>query len=139
VGAFGDGRADVVYDMSDGDLARIKAGLVSAARVLLAGGATEVTAPIRGVGRYRSAQGLAAALDRVAMKDFTFYSAHPQSTCRMGLDPERSVVDPSGRAHRLAGLYIADASIYPTSLGVNPQLTTMAAGTTVARRMLEAG
>ena len=46
-----------------------------------------------------------------------------------------SVVAPDGQAHGLPGLYITDSSIFPTSLGVNPQLTTMAMATKV-RRML---
>ena len=54
----------------------------------------------------------------------------------MGADPDQSVLAASGQTHRIRGLYVADASIYPTSLGVNPQLTTMVAGTVVARSML---
>jgi choline dehydrogenase-like flavoprotein len=55
----------------------------------------------------------------------------------MGRDPASSVVDSRGRSHAVRDLLIADASVYPTSLGVNPQLTTMAAGTLIARRLVE--
>ena len=48
------------------------------------------------------------------------------ATCRMGLRPQESVVDARGEAHLCKKLYIADASVFPTSLGVNPQITTMA-------------
>jgi choline dehydrogenase-like flavoprotein len=54
----------------------------------------------------------------------------------MGFDPEISVVGPSAETHRLPGLYLADSSIFPTSLGVNPQLTTMTVATAIGRRFL---
>jgi choline dehydrogenase-like flavoprotein len=44
----------------------------------------------------------------------------------MGADPATSVVDPDGRVWGWENLYVADASVFPTSLGVNPQVTTMA-------------
>ncbi|MFM2247671.1 MAG: hypothetical protein RL071_3745, partial [Pseudomonadota bacterium] len=66
------------------------------------------------------------------------YAAHPMSSCRMGLDPASHPIGPDGQSHHFKGLFISDASIYPTSLGVNPQLTTMAAGTLIARGMVGA-
>ena len=44
-----------------------------------------------------------------------------------------------GQAHGLPGLYITDSSIFPTSLGVNPQLTTMAVATRLGQRIAQAG
>jgi choline dehydrogenase-like flavoprotein len=51
----------------------------------------------------------------------------------MGADPETSVVGPTGEAHHLPGLFLADSSVFPTSLGVNPQLTTMTLATAIGR------
>jgi choline dehydrogenase-like flavoprotein len=56
---------------------------------------------------------------------------HPMGTTRMGPDPHTSVVAPSGETHDVPGLYVADASLFPTSLRVNPMITIMA----VARRI----
>ncbi len=53
-------------------------------------------------------------------------TAHPLGTCRMGDDPERSVVDRWGACHDVPGLYIMDSSVFPTSGAVNPALTIMA-------------
>jgi choline dehydrogenase-like flavoprotein len=56
----------------------------------------------------------------------TLFSAHQMGGCPMGSDPRRSVVDTRGRHHQLENLWIADGSVFPTSLGVNPQLSIYA-------------
>lgn len=60
-------------------------------------------------------------------------SAHPLGGCPMGDDASNGVVDSLGRLFRgkkgntrYDGLYVADGSIVPTSLGVNPSLTITA-------------
>ncbi len=45
------------------------------------------------------------------------------------------MVDPSGHVWDLPGLYVADASLFPTAIGVNPQITIMALATRVAERI----
>ncbi len=130
------GRADVTYDFDPNDLVRAKRGLIESAKVLREGGARSFTAPIHGVGTYDTIDAFAAALDDRVVSDLTMYSAHPMSSCRMGLDPTTSVVGTDGQVHGIPGLYISDASVFPTSIGVNPQLTTMATGTLMARRLL---
>jgi choline dehydrogenase-like flavoprotein len=52
--------------------------------------------------------------------------SHQCGTARMGSDPSASVVDRTLRAHDLDNLYIADASVLPTSAAVNPSLTVAA-------------
>jgi choline dehydrogenase-like flavoprotein len=58
----------------------------------------------------------------------TAISSHPMGTCRTGDDPAESVVDPSGLVWGTDNLHVADASVFPSSLGVNPQITVMACG-----------
>ena len=53
-------------------------------------------------------------------------SAHPQGGNQMGGNSSSSVVDSHCKSHDVSNLYICDASVFPTSLGVNPQLTVMA-------------
>ncbi len=130
VGATRRGKADITWHFGPGDLQRLKAGLVLCARALLAGGAREVFTFVNSTGRHRTAESLAAELAPKGIEAFDLYSSHPMSTCRMGLE---GVVGPDGACHGLEGLYLADASIFPTSLGVNPQLTTMALATLIGR------
>ena len=53
-------------------------------------------------------------------------AAHTIGTCRMGDDPQQSVVDRFGRSHDIPNLWICDNSVFPSSLAANPALTIMA-------------
>jgi choline dehydrogenase-like flavoprotein len=63
---------------------------------------------------------------------------HPMGTARAGADPERAVVDPDLALHGVEGVHVADGSVVPSSLGVNPQITIMALATRLARHLLDA-
>jgi choline dehydrogenase-like flavoprotein len=65
-------------------------------------------------------------------------TAHTIGTARMGVDPGSSVVDPDGRSHDVPNLWIADNSVYPSSVIANPALTIMALSLRTADRFLEA-
>ena len=62
------------------------------------------------------------------------YASHPMSTCRMSRDREHGVVKPDGETWDVQNLIICDASIFPTALGANPQITLMAAATLISRQ-----
>ena len=59
-------------------------------------------------------------------------STHVQSSCRMGDDPARSVVDRNCESHEVKRLFVGDASVVPRTLSVNPSLTIMALATRLA-------
>ena len=59
-------------------------------------------------------------------------STHVQGSCRMGDDPERSVVDRNGESHEVKRLFVGDGSLVPRTLSVNPSLTIMALATRLA-------
>ncbi|QDH33875.1 GMC family oxidoreductase [Porphyrobacter sp. YT40] len=61
---------------------------------------------------------------------------HPMGTCRMGDDPQTSVVDPSGQVWGQPGLFVVDASAFASSLGINPALTVAANALRVAEGIL---
>jgi choline dehydrogenase-like flavoprotein len=54
-------------------------------------------------------------------------------SARAGTDAKTSVCDPHGRVRGVSNLYVADASLFPTSVGVNPMVTVMAMATRIAR------
>ena len=60
------------------------------------------------------------------------FSAHQMGTCRMGRERMNSVCDENGAVYGVKGLYVADASLFPASSGVNPMITVMALAKCVA-------
>lgn len=60
------------------------------------------------------------------MTRYGAYGGHHIGTARMGTDPRSSVVNPHGRIHDVANLYIASSAIFPTSSQANPTLTIVA-------------
>jgi choline dehydrogenase-like flavoprotein len=126
------------YDFGEQDRATMIAGLRECVEVFFAAGAREVYPGVVGARPLRSM----ADLDEVLPLDLPvgrlyLYASHPMGTCRMGADPKRSVVDPDGRVWGWRNLHVADASVFPTSLGVNPQVTTMAVGLLVGAAAAE--
>ncbi|MCB9685081.1 MAG: GMC family oxidoreductase [Alphaproteobacteria bacterium] len=120
---------DLSYWLGEGDKRRIIDGMRLCAKVFFAAGATEVFPGRIGIDRIRSPEEIEGALPYdLDPSVLMLYASHPMGTCRMGADPATSVVDPHGRVWGMANLRVADASIFPSSLGVNPQVTTMAMG-----------
>jgi choline dehydrogenase-like flavoprotein len=64
-------------------------------------------------------------------------SGHPMGGCALGGDAKRDVVDSRGRSYDVEGLYIADSSILPTSLGVNPCYTVYALARYIGDKMVD--
>ena len=62
-------------------------------------------------------------------------SAHPQGGNKMGENSEDCVVDSDCKVFGFRNLYVCDASVFPTALGVNPQLTVMALATITAKKI----
>jgi acyl-CoA reductase-like NAD-dependent aldehyde dehydrogenase/choline dehydrogenase-like flavoprotein len=68
----------------------------------------------------------AVASHSLAPRECGIFTAHQMGSCRMGRDPATSVADPWGQLHDTKGVWIGDASAFPTASGVNPMLTIMA-------------
>ena len=75
----------------------------------------------------------AAGATRILTSDGTH---HLLGTCRMGTNPETSVVGPDCRSHDVSNLWICDGSVFPTGGAVNPSLTIQAIATRTARLAL---
>jgi choline dehydrogenase-like flavoprotein len=76
----------------------------------------------RYVSTWREAKDMIENLD-LALYRTRLGSAHVMGGCAMGEDPQQAVVDSLGRHHHLANLSIHDGSLFPTSIGANPQLS----------------
>lgn len=121
------GRPGIAYELDAKDQALLAEGMVHCAEILFAGGAHKVLVPYESPMWLRPGDDLGAIEKRgVRVHDIQIASTHPQSTCRMGEDPRLHVVDSWGRSHDVANLFVADMSVFPTSVGVPPQITTAA-------------
>ena len=135
---LGAGRTPLMtYSLNTNDTRRMLDGMLLASRVLFAAGATEVHPMVAGAGTLRSPAEAEAVLGRDHPPGSLRLTAyHPMGTARMGVAPV-GVVDGFGRVHAAERLVVPDASVFPTSLGVNPQVTIMAFATRAAHRMLD--
>lgn len=114
--------------------ARATRSIVEVAKIFFAAGAREVILPVLGLGPVTLD---AVDLEHVPGRMLECSSQHPLGTCRMGISADHAVVDPDGQVFGMRGLHVADGSVLPTSLGVNPQLSIMAMATRIAWKMRE--
>ena len=122
-----DGRPKIDYVMNDADRAQMAKGLVACARLLFAGGASEVVIPAIPPIRLKNVSELdAIRTDFVRPHALPVTAVHPMGSLRMGDDPHRAAVDSRGEHHFVKGLFVSDGSLFPTSLGGPPQISIYA-------------
>jgi len=127
---------DIQYYLGDGDRKRLLAGLRMCGDVFRAAGAHTFYPGVHGMGALSLDRDLAKVItDDIPAARLRTYASHPMGTCRMGADPTSSVLGPDGRVWEMENVYVADASTFPSSLGVNPQVTTMATGLMVGEQL----
>jgi choline dehydrogenase-like flavoprotein len=135
---FRDTFGPVAWTMSRRDLATLKRGIALASAIHFAAGAREVFVAsfldcrldardvVRGGAPDREA--IAARIDHAIQDpgDLLLNSSHPQGGNPMSDDPKVGVVGTDFRVHGTQNLFVCDASVFPTSIHINPQLTIMA-------------
>jgi choline dehydrogenase-like flavoprotein len=135
-----DGRPRVRYELSRYDARHLRTAMLGAAQVLAAAGARELLTlqqpPARAIlGPSGWLDSFATVLDGRGLDRcrMALISFHQMASCAMGSDPTRGVVAETGEVFDLPGLFVADASAFVTSSGVNPMITIMALADHVAR------
>jgi choline dehydrogenase-like flavoprotein len=150
-----DGRPRFRYNPIRKDRQHILEGMVALAKINYIAGAREIFTPLPGVPNFVRADKLKpecetagincptfnAWLDKLRKfglpdPDATFMSAHQMGTARMGATPRKGAIDTYGRVWEADGLYVADASTFPSASGVNPMITNMAISEWVARNII---
>jgi choline dehydrogenase-like flavoprotein len=122
------------YDLHDAvDIANFRRGLAEIARLHDAAGAQEIYTLHRKLTRWTRSSGedIEAYARRVHdgpldPYEQAIFSLHHMGSARMGADPATSVADPWGQLHDTPGVWIGDASAFPSASGTNPMITTMA-------------
>lgn len=127
------GGPDVVFQPTANDMKKLVDALVLLGDILLSGGAREVYASTRRYQTYRnqtavfSAQSQLDGLRELVQHDYDILlgTGHPQGGNALGVSAQNSVVGPDFKVFGYDNLYLCDASAFPTSTTVNPQLTVM--------------
>lgn len=130
---------DLRYDLVEADRARLVDGLRRVVKAFFAAGALEVHP---GISSGRLANTLDGVLEQLPpdlpVSRMSMQSSHPQGSARMAADPKQGVVRPDGQLHGVDNLWVADASLFPSAVSVNPQITIMAFAKVIARNVLTA-
>lgn len=131
------GRPLVSYELNRADMVRFREGLKLLARQHFAAGAKKIIVGISGYPYELTADQLFTIDDApLDPQKYIAILSHLFGGAVMGADPAKSVVDGLGRVHGYRNLVVADASVIPTNLGVNPQHTIMALAQVFAEALL---
>lgn len=132
------GNPKVVYNLSPQTIDDMARGMAILARMWFSVGARSLVTSHRDIPEVRSKFDIPLLQDAVRNNPdgLMLGSAHPQGGNRMG-DSKECTVDSDCRVHGFENLYVCDASVFPTALGVNPQLTIMALAAITADKMIK--
>jgi choline dehydrogenase-like flavoprotein len=117
----------LAYEPADSDLKLLIKGTKLAARIHFASGALRVMPMTFRSTSYTSPEQV-NELDEIVRDntDIGLHTSHPQGGNAVSRDPAKGVVDERFRVHGTENVYVCDASVFPSSVTVNPQLTVMA-------------
>jgi len=132
-------QPDVRYGLDEKDMLRFREGMYITAKLHFDAGAKLVIPGIQGLPSYIKRDEL-DLIKNGPTRATAYFGAcsHLFGGCTMGTDEKTSVVDTRGKVRSYEALFVADSSILPSNLGVNPQHTIMANAWQLAEQMLSA-
>jgi choline dehydrogenase-like flavoprotein len=149
------GMPRIAYTPSAFDRAHTLEGVLALARIAFTMGASEISVAIANIPSFsrrlplgpeetekQESQRFETWLSTIkstgnAPPGGIFASAHQMGTNRMSAHPSHGVVDPTGKVWGTEGLYVSDASVFPSASGVNPMITNMAISDWISRNLDE--
>jgi choline dehydrogenase-like flavoprotein len=138
VGLGSRGSLRASYALTRDDTRRLTFGIARAAEIHFAAGATEVYPNIPSVGVLKPGDLPAFEAKTFKPSELRLEAFHPMGTARIAADPRQGACAPDGSVHGTRDLYVADASLFPTSVGVNPMMTVIAFAKHVSREVAAA-
>jgi choline dehydrogenase-like flavoprotein len=131
------GNPKVVYNLAPKTIDDMARGMAILAKMWFSIGAKSVVTSHRDIPEIRTKADIPILKDAVRNNPdgLMLGSAHPQGGNKMGDNTDECVVDSDCKVYGFKNLYVCDASVFPTALGVNPQLTVMALATITANKI----
>jgi choline dehydrogenase-like flavoprotein len=137
VGLANEGSLRASYKLTRDDADRIAFGIARAAEVHFAAGAVEVFPNIARFGALKPGDLPQFEAARPKASELRLEAFHPMGTARIAADPREGACAADGSVYGTRGLYVADASLFPTSVGVNPMMTIIAFARQIARSLAD--
>ncbi|MCA9771989.1 MAG: GMC family oxidoreductase [Myxococcales bacterium] len=116
----------MLYNINDHDTDVMIRGIALLCRIYFETGARKVLLPFTTLEEIHSVDEIQKIYrHKIRKSDIEMLTVHAMGTARMGDDPKRHVVGNYLESHEVRNLFITDASVFPTPIGVNPQITIM--------------
>ncbi|KAI8139042.1 GMC oxidoreductase-domain-containing protein [Fennellomyces sp. T-0311] len=146
-----DGEVSFTYTLSQRDRKRLERGLDDNIQILCAAGAREIHTVQTGIDPFVFGKDEEIRTDNtrfVAWREkvlayglpengiSTHFAPHPMGSCRLGVTPVAGATKPTGETWEVENLYVADASLFPASTGVNPMVSIEALAIHVASNII---
>lgn len=135
VGLANGGAIRASYKLTRDDADRVAFGIARAAEVHFAAGATEVYPNIPRIGVLKPGDLPQFEATRLKPSELRLEAFHPMGTARIAANPREGVCAADGSVNGTRNLYVADASLFPTAVGVNPMMTIIAFSKQIARHL----
>ncbi|CAN8325246.1 unnamed protein product [Cochlearia groenlandica] len=139
-------KSSIDYNLQKEDEESLKKGLESVLNILVASGAEEIGTHNSEGKSLNVRTSSAVEIERFVKEESSkrlkglsgqICSAHQMGSCRMGISPEVSAVRPTGETWEVNGLFVADTSVFPTALGVNPMVTVQSIAYCIALKVVD--
>ena len=121
------GGAGVIFKPGKEDRQKMGMAIKEMGEILFKAGAEKVMLNTWSYHSFNNLDELIRVVDELVQKpdELALGSGHPQGGNAISSNPKLGVVDENFKVHGYSNLYVCDASVFPTSLTVNPQLTVM--------------